>query len=86
MCQTIRLPNGTFAIFCGGHHKRRRCVICKRPSTIQCDYPRGDGRTCDKHLCRLCAVPKGKNADWCKSHIEAQPTVLSPESVDNPNA
>lgn len=75
MCEWIRLPNGTSAIVCGGRHRRHRCSGCGRPATLQCDFPTSKGRTCDKHLCRLCAVPKGDNVDWCKAH-QAEETPL----------
>lgn len=70
MCQWVILPDGGRAIVCGGRHKPRRCALCQRPATLQCDYPAGDGQACDAHLCRLCAVPQGDNVDWCKSHAE----------------
>jgi hypothetical protein len=67
-CQVIRLPNGGMAIMCGGRRKHRPCALCGRPSTLLCDYPTGKGKTCDRALCRLCAVPQAADVDWCKSH------------------
>lgn len=69
MCETVRLDNGSFAIVCGGRHRHHRCRLCGRPATLQCDYPSGPGRrTCDAHLCRICAIPQADNVDWCKTH------------------
>lgn len=66
---------------CGGRHKRRPCAICGRPSTLQCDYPAGAGRTCDAYLCRLCAVPQGNDVDWCKSHEHGSGTAAGGRAV-----
>jgi hypothetical protein len=68
---TITLPDGTQAqaIVCGSGKRPRtpRCR-CGRTSSIQCDFPLLDGKTCDQHLCRSCAVPVGRNRDYCPEH------------------
>ena len=46
-----------------------KCQVCKkRPHTKLCDFPRGDGRTCDKKLCDGCAVVVNKEPDYCPEH------------------
>jgi hypothetical protein len=77
MCQTVRLPDGTVAIVCGGHARtRQRCALCGKRSTLQCDYPLGDGRRCDRYLCRGCAVPVGRDRDYCRDHPQDQMMLL----------
>lgn len=68
MCETVRMKDGTVATVCFGHRRRQQKCACGRPSTLQCDYPTEAGRTCDKYLCRGCAVPVGRNRDYCKTH------------------
>lgn len=50
--------------------ERHRCACGKR-ATIQCDFPLTGpkaGKTCDKWLCRGCAVSVGENVDYCQAH------------------
>ena len=64
------MPNGSAALVCGGHHRARKCALCgQRNATLQCDYPTKRG-TCDKYLCRFCAVPQGADRDYCKDHTQ----------------
>ena len=65
----ITMPNGSVAhvLHSGPRPKNRPCG-CGAPSTLQCDYPMQTGRTCDKYLCRGCAVRKAPNIDWCREH------------------
>lgn len=66
-CKTVRLPDGGVAIVrFSGKQPQHKCA-CGRPATIQCDYPEGDG-TCDKWLCKSCAVHVGRDRDYCPSH------------------
>jgi hypothetical protein len=65
----VKLPDGTTAIVCYSGKKPSLCVRCRRRATIQCDFPIGGGRTCDTYLCRACAVPQGKNRDYCPDHV-----------------
>jgi hypothetical protein len=45
---------------CSRGQRRKVCSECKaRPATLLCDYPlkgRKAGKTCDRALCRRCAV------------------------------
>jgi hypothetical protein len=66
----IRMPDGGVAHLYS-ETRRKRCVHCHdRWSTTLCDYPdpsRKSG-TCDRPLCRQCAVPMGPNLDYCPHH------------------
>lgn len=65
----IELPDGTRGIVCfSGKRPRAPSCRCGKRSTIQCDFPLLDGRTCDRNLCRACAVPVGPNRDYCAEH------------------
>jgi hypothetical protein len=65
----ITLDDGTTAIVCGsGPRPRTKPCKCGGWSTLLCDYPLSPGKTCDAPLCRHCAVPMGRNRDWCPQH------------------
>lgn len=66
-CKTINLGDGVAIVCTHGRSKPRPCSVCGRPSAKLCDHPIVGG-TCDKPLCDQCAVPMGKNRDWCPSH------------------
>lgn len=44
------------------------CCICGRPSDYLCDYPIGNGKTCDLPLCDHHANTMGDNVDFCPIH------------------
>ncbi len=44
------------------------CAECAAPSDILCDYPVGDGKTCDRSLCRDHAHSIGRDLDYCDHH------------------
>jgi len=72
-----RTPDGerVTGFICGGRSSGRKfnCQTClKRRSERQCDYPVGDGKTCDKHLCAKCAVSVGTDRDYCPGHPPAE--------------
>ena len=65
----VKLPGGGYAIVCtrGG---QKRCV-CGRPSEKLCDFPLTGakyGKTCDRPLCRFCAVHSEPDTDYCQPH------------------
>ena len=72
MCEWIRMKDGTTAIVCGGRHRKHKCRVCGRRATLQCDYPTDKDKTCDAWLCRVHAVPMGRNVDWCTTHEQPQ--------------
>lgn len=65
----IRLPDGSgaFVDYAGKDPGPAICAFCKKPSTLQCDYPTGTG-TCDKHLCTKCALSPRQGKDYCPDH------------------
>jgi len=72
-CQTVKLANGETAIVCTGRRRQRKCA-CGNPATLECDFPtphKASG-TCDKPLCKRCAVRVGPNLDHCPDHPREQ--------------
>lgn len=77
----ITLPGGITAHIKVAKARRRRCVgtegghPCPASATIQCDYPLGNGKTCDAYICRGHAKRVGDNLDHCPTHAR-QPAGL----------
>lgn len=48
----------------------RGCRVCDGLAEYLCDYPMGEGKTCDLDLCRIHAVkqPGGFPLDFCPAH------------------
>lgn len=67
--EVVRLPGGGVALVKLARPRRRRCALCPAWATLQCDWPIGGGKTCDKHLCRDCAVVAGPDRDYCRGHV-----------------
>ena len=44
------------------------CVECVRAAGKLCDFPVGNDKTCDRHLCESCANNVGPEIDYCKAH------------------
>jgi hypothetical protein len=72
-CTSYKTKEGGVVIACTrGRRTGQRCEVCGAHSVDKlCDYPlRGSkaGKTCDKKLCRHCAVSVGSNKDYCPAH------------------
>jgi hypothetical protein len=71
----IETPTGPIVgIMCSrGQHPRAKCSVCGKPSTLLCDFKLDIGKTCDKPLCRKCAVhPVAyEDIDYCPTHRAA---------------
>lgn len=49
--------------------RRRKCAFCDCPDAkALCDYPMGNGKTCDKPCCSNCRQHIGPDRDYCKDH------------------
>ncbi len=66
----VRNQNGFTVIACtrGRGRKATKCSYCNNPGNLLCDYPIGDGRTCDKPICPKCSVRVASNTDYCLVH------------------
>lgn len=48
------------------------CAFCEEVADFRCDYPIGDGRTCDLPLCREHKTHRadiGTDIDYCPHHV-----------------
>lgn len=76
---TVRPFNG---VICGGRTPRRRCYHCDAfGAELQCDGPprRRNTKTCDRWLCRKCAVHVPPDFDFCRD-CQRQRQVLATNS------
>jgi hypothetical protein len=64
----MRDKHGAIIHMCGdlGDH----CADCAWVGEILCDYPVGEGKTCDRILCRSHAKEIGEDLHYCKTHYE----------------
>ena len=54
---------------CGRGVRVRFCAFCRSSaSEILCDFPLAKRKTCDKPLCRRCAINIAPNVDLCPDH------------------
>lgn len=65
-CYMTRLEDGRLAHICGelGPH----CGECSGVGDYLCDYPVGDGKTCDRPLCEHHAKEVAPEIHYCPSH------------------
>lgn len=68
VCRTIN-TGGITAIVCTRGARPIRCKCGARGDKL-CDWPIGDGKTCDKPMCDRHATNVGKNLDYCKIHAK----------------
>ena len=77
-CNFVYGPDGkTQMVICTkGSVKIQYCDFCGSPfADALCDYPIGDGKTCDRKLCSKCRAHVGMNTDLCPKHN-------TPEAID----
>lgn len=72
-CRTLYLDGVAIGIACDRVRSRRgthKCSSCGRLfADKQCDYPvKTKSGTCDRWLCRKCAVSVGPDRDYCPPH------------------
>lgn len=72
MCENVELPDGGYAIICGGRARPRYCK-CGRPADLLCDWKVAGKKsgTCDEPVCKRCAVEVAANKHLCKAHQAA---------------
>ena len=65
-CYIIKMKSGAKAFMCGdiGPH----CSHCADVGEYLCDYPVGDGKTCDASLCENHASEAAPNIHYCPGH------------------
>lgn len=76
--EVIVLDDGTRAIVCfSGKRPRAPRCRCGAAASIQCDFPILAG-TCDRYLCRRCAVRVGPDRDFCPDHLRERNSHADP--------
>lgn len=89
-CIERRIPGGV-AIICtrGGAHRRTRCYACQAPHEALCDWPTGDGQTCDRKLCGQHRSRQGGDVDYCPEHAREsagrEPNRVSGTAIARPS-
>jgi hypothetical protein len=65
-CYVVSMDNGGFMFLCGdlGPH----CADCEDVAINLCDYPVGDGKTCDRPICDLHSHEIAPNLHYCDAH------------------
>ena len=51
-----------------GPKKLPTCSFCGMPSGLLCDFPAARKKTCDKPICKSCAIKVAANVDFCPDH------------------
>ena len=70
-CICTKEPNGTYIFWCGdGIDESLQChePECQLMAEIMCDYPMGEGKSCDIPLCREHAFHLGQGFHLCPFH------------------
>jgi len=69
-CTPLRDNEGRIAGFvCGRGRFGNNCHLCRKTAKLQCDFfLHAERRTCDKWLCKSCAVRVAPNTDYCPGH------------------
>jgi hypothetical protein len=65
-CTFVRTSTGG-AVLCGPK-RIPRCAFCHGVAGLECDFPTTPRKTCDKKICRGCAIAIGPNVDFCPDH------------------
>jgi hypothetical protein len=72
VCEVVEF-DGFRAILCG-RSRRQRCKFCGSGYADKlCDFPTGNGRTCDASMCSRCATNIAHEIDYCPQHKGQQP-------------
>lgn len=72
-CSMIRLADGTVCYVKHSAPRRQKCRFCARWSTKLCDFPMGNGKTCNAPCCSEHSVSVGEDRDFCEAHRKAAP-------------
>jgi hypothetical protein len=66
----IDMPGGGHAhILCSRGRRSKRCPTCSTGYVEKlCDFPVGNGKTCDAGMCGRCATAIANEVDYCPKH------------------
>lgn len=70
VCERVQMPGGGVAIVCGPRQRKRKCVSCKRPADLLCDWKVKGKKsgTCDAPICERCSHVPAPEKDLCPKH------------------
>lgn len=69
-CSRRKLKDGGIMIICGPGVTHSPCRECGYDSDFLCDFPVGEGKTCDANLCRDHAHEVAPGIHYCPSHFQ----------------
>lgn len=70
-CRTGIDDNGVLYWMCGpAFEGSSTCRVCGHLATKLCDYPVGDGKTCDSALCDHHTLSPAGDIDYCPEHAK----------------
>ena len=68
-CERLVGSDGSVIMICSrGRKPVTPCYYCGKPMTSLCDYPVGEGKTCDRPMCNKCKTKIGPDLDVCQEH------------------
>lgn len=68
-CYVTHLKGGGTVFMCGDLGPHCAAEKCADSSDYLCDYPVGEGRTCDLPLCESHAYEVAPNIHYCPGHL-----------------
>ncbi|MBU2765822.1 hypothetical protein HAP94_06345 [Acidithiobacillus ferrivorans] len=68
-CYIERTKDGGTMFLCGDLGPHCAAGECAAVSGFLCDYPAGEGRTCDLPLCASHAYEVAQNVHYCPGHL-----------------
>lgn len=68
-CYIERMKDGGIGFLCGKLGPHCAAERCPSVSLYLCDYPVGDGKTCDLPLCGSHAYEIAPNIHYCPGHL-----------------
>lgn len=68
-CYSLRMDGKHVGFMCGdlGPH----CRECAAPADNLCDYPVGEGKTCDRSICDEHSHEVGPDLHYCAAHYQS---------------
>lgn len=69
-CRIVKVGESV-AIVCGPRPRRQKCSSCGAGAGLLCDWKLGGGKTCDKPICRACAMEVEPEKHLCREHQAA---------------
>lgn len=71
-CEWLKMPDGTVAHIRTSGQRKKLCKFCGEKSNNMklCDFPVGNGRTCDSEMCLKCARTLGSQSTDIGSGIQ----------------